>query len=120
MFTNTTVLQANKHTELSQKTEKECKEQCTTKWKKEYKDEFKKRPCVEGPFGIFKEQFHIEQEIVIGVVKTEERLNLDALAYNIKRLYNLKQEKNNNKEDIIDFCESISTKNQLELNVTIT
>ena len=82
------------------KTEKECKEQCTTKWKKEYKDEFKKRPCVEGPFGIFKEQFHIEQEIVIGVVKTEERLNLDALAYNIKRLYNLKQEKNNNKDDM--------------------
>lgn len=88
--------------------------------KAEYKEEFSKRPCVEGPFGIFKEQFHIEQEIVIGVVKTEERLNLDALAYNIKRLYNLKQEKNNNKEDIIDFCESIATKNQLELNVTIT
>ena len=88
--------------------------------KEEYKEEFSKRPCVEGPFGIFKEQFHIDQEIVIGVVKTEERLNLDALAYNIKRLYNLKQEKDNNKEDIIDFCESIATKNQLELNVTIT
>ena len=40
----------------------------------EVKDEFKKRPCVEGPFGIFEEQFHIEQEIVIVVVKTEERL----------------------------------------------
>ena len=88
--------------------------------KEEYKEEFSKRSYAEGPFGIFKEQFHIEQEIVIGVVKTEERLNIDALAYNIKRLYNLKQEKNNNKEDIIDFCESIATKNQLELNVTIT
>lgn len=88
--------------------------------KEEYKKEYSKRPCVEGPFGTLKEQFHIEQEIVIGAVKTEERLNLDALAYNIKRLYNLKQEKNNNKEDIIDFCESIAEKNQLELNVTIT
>ena len=88
--------------------------------KEEYKKEYSKRPCVEGPFGTLKEQFHIKQEIVIGAVKTEERLNLDALAYNIKRLYNLKQEKNNNKEDIIDFCESIAEKNQLELNVTIT
>ncbi|SDA57521.1 hypothetical protein SAMN02910315_01419 [Methanobrevibacter millerae] len=59
------------------------------------------------------------QEIVIEVVKTEERLNLDALAYNIKRLQS-KTKKNNNKDDIIDFCESIVTKNQLELNVTIT
>jgi len=55
-----------------------------------YKEEFSKRPCVEGLFGIFKEQFHIEQEIVIGVVKTEERLNLDALAYkkNLKKIKN--------------------------------
>ena len=44
--------------------------------KKEYKKEFSKRPSVEGPFGIFKEQFNVEQEIVIGMVKTEERLNL--------------------------------------------
>ena len=94
MFTKTTVLQANKHTEPSQKNGKRMQRAMYHKMEKEeYKDEFKKRPCVEGPFGIFKEQFHIEQEIVIGVVKTEERLNLDALAYNIKRLYNLKQEK---------------------------
>ena len=43
------------------------------------------------------------------MTKTEERLNLDAPAYNIKRLYNLIQEEQNNKEDIVDFGESIST-----------
>ena len=48
-----------------------------------------------------------------------ERLNLDALAYNIKRLYNLIQGEQNNKEDIVDFCESISTTYQLKLDVTI-
>ena len=87
--------------------------------KKEYKKEFSKRPSVEGPFGIFKEQYHVEQEIVIGMTKTEERLNLDALAYNIKRLYNLIQGEQNNKEDIVDFCESISTTHQLKLDVDI-
>ena len=87
--------------------------------KEEYKKEFSKRPCVEGPFGIFKEQYHVNQEIVIGMVKTEERLNLDALAYNIKRLYNLIQGEQNKKEDIVDFCESISTTHQLKLDVNI-
>ncbi|WP_458454062.1 transposase, partial [Methanobrevibacter sp.] len=87
--------------------------------KEEYKKEFKKRPCVEGPFGIFKEQYHVEQEIVIGMIKTEQKLNLDALAYNMKRLYNLIQDEKNNKEDIIDFCESISTTHQLKLDVAI-
>ncbi|WP_295603255.1 transposase [uncultured Methanobrevibacter sp.] len=87
--------------------------------KEEYKKEFSKRTCVEGPFGIFKEQYHIDQEIVIGMVKTEERLNLDAVAYNIKRLYNLIQGEQNNKEDIVDFCESISTTHQLKLDVNI-
>ena len=87
--------------------------------KEEYKKEFSKRPSVEGPFGIFKEQCHVEQEIVIGMTKTEERLNLDALAYNIKRLYNLIQGEQNNKEDIVDFCESISTTHQLKLDLNI-
>jgi len=87
--------------------------------KEEYKKEFSKRPCVEGPFGIFKEQYHVEQEIVIGIVKTEQRLNLDALAYNIKRIYNIIQGEKNNKEDIVDFCESISATHQLKLEVTI-
>ncbi len=86
---------------------------------KESQEEYKKRSCVEGPFGVLKEQYNIEKENVIGMVKTEERINLDALAYNIKRLYNIKQDKENNKEDLIDFCESISTKHQLKLDVTI-
>ena len=86
---------------------------------KEYKEEFKKRPCAEGSFGIFKEQFHVEQEIVMGMVKTEQQLTLDALAYNIKRLYNLIQDEENNKKDIVDFCESISATRQLKLDVTI-
>ena len=68
--------------------------------KKEYKKEFSKRPSVERPFGIFKEQYHVKQEIVIRMTKTEERHNLDALTYNIKRLYNLIQGEQNNKEDM--------------------
>ena len=87
--------------------------------KEEYKKEFSKRPSVEWPFGIFKEQYHVEQEIVIGMIKTEEKLNLDAVAYNIIRLFNLIQGEQNNKEDIIDFCESMSATHQLKLDVII-
>lgn len=92
----------------------------TTKMeKKEYQKEYEKRSSVEGPFGILKEQYNIEKENVIGMVKTEERINLDALAYNLKRLYNITHENKNNKEDIVNFCESISTKHQLKLDITI-
>ena len=87
--------------------------------KKEYQKEYEKRSSVEGPFGILKEQYNIEKENVIGMVKTEERINLDALAYNLKRLYNITHENKNNKEDIVNFCESISTKHQLKLDITI-
>lgn len=87
--------------------------------KEEYKEEYAKRSSVEGPFGILKEQFQIEKEIVTGMVKTEERINLDALAYNLIRLYNLKHEKKNTKEDLEDFCESTSIKNNLQLKITI-
>ena len=87
--------------------------------KQEYKDEYAKRSSVEGPFGIFKEQFQIEKEVVTGMVKTEERINLDALAYNLIRLHNIKQEIKNTTEDLEDFCESSSIKNQLKLDVTI-
>ena len=52
------------------------------------------------------------------MIKTEERLNLDAVAYNLKRLYKIKQEIKNNKEDITNFCESIATTHQLKLDVT--
>lgn len=37
----------------------------------------------------------------------------------MKRLYNIKQQIKNKKQDLIDFCESASVKKQLELNVTI-
>ena len=87
--------------------------------KQEYKDEYKKRSSVEAPFGVFKEQYLIEKEIVTGMIKTEERINLDALAYNLVRLYNIKQEIKNTKEDLEDFCESTSIKNQLQLTATI-
>ena len=59
--------------------------------KQEYKDEYAKRSSVEGPFGIFKEQFQLKKEVVVGMMKTEERINLGALAYNLIRLYNIKQ-----------------------------
>ena len=87
--------------------------------KQEYKDEYAKRSSVEGPFGIFKEQFQLEKEVVIGMIKTEERINLDVLAYNLIRLYNIKQEIKNTTEDLEDFCESTSIKNQLQLTATI-
>ena len=87
--------------------------------KQEYKDEYAKRSSVEGPFGIFKEQFQLKKEVVIGMIKTEERINLDALAYNLIRLYNIKQEIKNTTEDLEDFCESTSIKNQLQLTATI-
>ena len=69
---------------------------------------------VEGPFGIFKEQFQIEKEVVTGMIKTKERINLDALVYNLIRLYNIKQEIENTTEDLEDFCESTSIKNQFK------
>ena len=87
--------------------------------KEEYQDEYSKRPCVEGPFGTLKEYYHIEQEVVIGKTKTEQKINLNALAYNIKRLYNILNDKRNNKEDICEFCENISVTHQLELYVYI-
>ena len=87
--------------------------------KQEYKDKYAKKSSVEGPFGIFKKQFQIEKEVVTGMIKTEERINLDALAYNLIRLYNIKQEIENTTEDLEDFCESTSIKNQLKLDVTI-
>ncbi|WP_297980870.1 transposase [uncultured Methanobrevibacter sp.] len=83
------------------------------------KEEYSKRSSVEGPFGVFKEQFQIEKEVVIGVRKTEERINLDAVAYNLIRLYNLENEKENSEKDLIDFCEKESVKNELQLKVTV-
>ena len=87
--------------------------------KQEYKDEYTKRSSVEGQFGIFKEQFQLEKEVVIRMIKTEERINLDTLAYNLIRLYNIKQEIRNTIEDLEDSCESTSIKNKLQLTATI-
>ena len=53
------------------------------------------------------------------MVRTEERLNLDALAYNLIRLYNMTQEIKNSKEDLENFCERESVIHQLKLDVTI-
>ena len=53
------------------------------------------------------------------MAKTEERINLDALAYNLTILYNIKQEIKNTTEDLEDFCESTSIKNQLQPTATI-
>ena len=47
--------------------------------KQKYKDEYSKKSSVEGPFEIFKEHFQIEKEVVTGMIKTEERINLNAL-----------------------------------------
>ena len=85
----------------------------------EYQDEYAKRSSVEGPYGVLKTQFNIEKEVVVGMVKTEERINLDALAYNIKRLYNITHDKSNSNEDLTDFCESTAISHQLKLEVTI-
>lgn len=87
--------------------------------KEENKKEYSKRASVEGPFGTLKQEYLIEKHQVIGMKETEEIITLDAIAYNIKRLHNIKQKIKNNKEDIIDFCERTSTKNNLELNITI-
>ena len=53
------------------------------------------------------------------MIKTEERINLDALTYNLIHLYNIKQEIKNTTENLEDSCESTSIKNQLKLDVTI-
>lgn len=41
--------------------------------KEEYQEEYNKRPCVKGPFGTLNEYYLIEQEVVIGKTKTEQR-----------------------------------------------
>lgn len=53
------------------------------------------------------------------MLRTEERLYLDALAYNLIRLYNITQEIENSIEDLENFCERESVLNQLKLDVAI-
>ena len=49
----------HKHTKPSQNTQKAMNQKME---KQEYKDEYAKKSSVEGPFGIFKEQFQIEKK----------------------------------------------------------
>jgi len=70
-------------------------------------------------FGILKEQFQIEKEVVIGMTRTEERQYIDTLAYNLIRLYNITQETENTKEYLENFYERESIIHQLKLDVTI-
>ena len=53
------------------------------------------------------------------MTRTEERFYLDALAYNLIRLYNITHEIKNTKEDLENFCERESIIHQLKLDVTI-
>ena len=62
----------------------------------------------------------LEKEVATGMIKTEERINLDAPTYNLIQLYNIKQKiEKYNREDLEDFCESTYIKNQLQPIATI-
>ena len=87
--------------------------------KQEYKDEYSKRSSVEGPFGIFKEQFHLEKEVVIERIKTKEKNKPRCTSIHSNQIIQHKQEIENTTEDLEDFCESTSIKNQLQLTATI-
>ena len=87
--------------------------------KQEYKDEYSKRPSVEGPFGIFKEQFQLEKEVVIERIKTKEKNKPRCTSIHSNQIIQHKQEIENTTEDLEDFCESTSIKNQLQLTATI-
>ena len=60
---------------------------------------------------IFKEQFQIEKEVVVKMIKIEEKINLDALEYNLIRIYNIKQEiKKTHNKRFRSFCKSTQLK----------
>ena len=80
------------HKNNHRKRKHDYKKLCGKKWKKrKNKEEYKKRTSVEEPYRVLKQQFNIEKEVVVGIKSTTERLNLDCLAYNLKRLYNIKK-----------------------------
>ena len=66
--------------------------------KEEYKKEHNKRSVVERPFGPLKIQYDMENEVVIGIEDTECYMTLNAVAYNINRLYKLLYENQINNE----------------------
>lgn len=81
----------------------------------QYRKEYGKRSCVERPFGTLKIYYNMENEVVIGKEDTEDFLTLDALAYNINRLYNILYEENGVKEDVSKNMLNIDNSIQSEL-----
>lgn len=56
----------------------------------EYSKKYDERSRVEGPFGYFRTQYQFESDIITDIHYIEDTMNLLALVYNLKRLYNLK------------------------------
>lgn len=81
----------------------------------EYKKEFSKRPRVEGPFGVLRRQFNFENEIAIGLEHVEAEVTLDSIAYNLRRLYNLKNKLNIEDNELIEINGEIFVDVQLTL-----
>lgn len=85
--------------------------------KEENQKEFNKRPSVEGPFGPFKIQYNMEDEVVIGTHDTECYMTLTALAYNINRLYKLIHEDTNDKTVLEEYDTNLMNLMQTTLDV---
>ena len=85
----------------------------------EYKKEYKKRSRVEGPFGAFRILYLFENEIVTGKERIEARMNLIALAYNLKRLYKLENESQNQNNNLLESDGEIKVDYQTKLLVEI-
>ena len=85
--------------------------------KEENQKEFNKRPSVEGPFGPFKIQYNMEDEVVIGTHDTECYMTLTALAYNINRLYKLIHEYTNDKTVLEEYDTNLMNLMQTTLDV---
>lgn len=85
----------------------------------EYKELFSKRPSVEGPFGIFRIQYHMENEIIIGKDDTESFLTLNAVAYNFNRLYKILYSNKNVHDSTVEYQENNLLTVQTNLNSII-
>ena len=83
----------------------------------DYREEYGKRSCVERPFGPLKIQYDMENEVMIGIKDTESFLTLDAVAYNINRLYNILNENNKIYKTIEENINNPSYNIQTKLNL---